>query len=182
MLPSTFLLGLFIFSMSCRAPATRPAFEPQCIGCMPAKGRQLVMSGFLCADGSPEAALEAFGTADGGPSEDGPSSVSTEAQGSGHNDGDDDATSLPHVPSDDSVAAGHGVEVIALDSPTTAARKVWCPSPCAAVHLGHVCPMTSGQTETPARYTATRCSPRRACLVCNVAVQSSNGTVAVGET
>ncbi len=82
------------------------------------------LPGSPCADGSPEAALEAFNTADGGPSEEGPSSVSTEAQGSGHNEGDDDATSLPHVPSDDSVAAGDGMEVIALDSPTTAARKV----------------------------------------------------------
>ena len=78
-----------------------------------------------CADGSPENGLDAFNTADGGPSEEGPSSVDTEAQGSGHNDGeDDDATSLPHVASNESVAAGDGIEIIALDSPTSAARKV----------------------------------------------------------
>ena len=87
------------------------------------------------ADGSPEAGLEAFGTAECGPSDDGPSSVSTEAQGSGQDDGDDDAASLPRVASDGSVeTAAHGIELVALDSPSTAARKVSVLRRCAAAH------------------------------------------------
>ena len=57
-------------------------------------------------------------------------SVSTEAQGSGPTDGDDEATSLPHVASDESVTA-HGTETVAaMDSPGTAARKVCALSLC----------------------------------------------------
>ena len=64
--------------------------------------------------------------------------MSTEAQGSGHNDGDDDAASIPHVPSNDSVAAEEdGIEVVALDSPTTAARKVHALS-CVLQRIEHV--------------------------------------------
>ena len=78
----------------------------------------------LHADGSPETGLEASSGAGEGTSDEGPNSeqsASTEAQGSGHMDGDDEATSLPHVASHESVTADG---TAAPDSPCTAARKV----------------------------------------------------------
>lgn len=83
------------------------------------------------ADGSPETNMEGSSAAGGGPSEEGPSSVrsvSTEAQGSEHLDGDDEATSLPHVPSDESIAAAERAEMATVESPSAAAARKVCVS------------------------------------------------------
>ena len=88
----------------------------------------------LCTDESQEAGLEDLSAAGGPPSDDAPSTVSTEAQGSsGHNDGnDDEAASLPHVASVESVTSAEVVVVALDDSPTAgAACKVCLPTPAA---------------------------------------------------